>query len=103
MRLSFIRRAGAWSTGVLLGAVSLLACAADSVPAPRTPVAPATNTPPSVATIELDVPVVEPIPPLQRGLSKAGRRHNSNCRYWKSVVSPPDPAREKNVCKICGG
>ncbi len=100
MRYRMFSRALGWAAGGLLGAASLLACAADSTPAARTP---ATNAPPSVATIELDVPVVEPIPPLQRGLSKAGRRHNSNCRYWKSVVSPPDPAREKNVCKICGG
>ena len=100
MQRSFLRRACAWTAGGLLGAASLLACAADPIATARTP---ATNAPPSVATIELDVPVVEPIPTLQHGLSKAGRRHNSNCRYWKSVVSPPDPAKEKNVCKICGG
>ena len=100
MRYRMFSRALGWAAGGLLGAASLLACAADSTPTARTP---ATNAPPSVATIELDVPVVEPIPPLQRGLSKKGCRHNSNCRYWKSVVSPPDPAREKNVCKYCGG
>jgi hypothetical protein len=100
MRYRIFNRALGWAAAGLLGAASLLACAADTAPIPRTP---ATNAPPSVATIELDVPVVEPIPSLQHGLSKAGRRHNSNCRYWKSVVSPPDPAKQKNVCKICGG
>lgn len=45
----------------------------------------------------------EPEAPLQYGLSKAGRRHNSNCRYWKSVVTPCGPKDGKVVCSFCKG
>lgn len=93
----------AWVAALgLLGSVMLLAGAADPANL-RRPAAAVTNAAPSVATIELDVPVIEPAASLKHGVSKAGRQHNSNCRYWKTVVAPVDPAKEPIPCKICGG
>ena len=99
-----IHQARAWfAAGGLAVLLMHPACAAGPSPAPRGAQAPATNAPTAVATIELDVPVVEPVPPLEHGVSKTGRQHNSNCRYWKTVVAPVDPARSPTRCKVCGG
>jgi septal ring factor EnvC (AmiA/AmiB activator) len=35
--------------------------------------------------------------------SLSGKRHNSNCRYFKTTDGTPCRAHEGQACKICGG
>ena len=101
MRMIFLAKGWVVVSGLLI-AMTALADAVVPASQPR-PVSTGTNAPTATVVIELDVPVVEPIPPLEHGLSKTGRQHNSNCRYWKTVVAPVDPAKAPIRCKFCGG
>ncbi len=104
MRMRWIYTAMGWTVAVgLLAAMGTLRTGAADPAGRQHPAPPAANTPSAPATIELDVPVVEPPAPLRHGVSKTGRQHNSNCRYWKTVVAPVDPAKAPIRCKICGG
>ena len=79
--------------GVATGAEEKAAAAPPEKPAPVA----------TVPVVEKTDGLDEPEAPLQHGLSKAGRRHNSNCRYWKSVVTPCGPTDGKVACSFCKG
>lgn len=36
-------------------------------------------------------------------ISSTGKRHNSNCRYYKTSKGQPGTATEGVACKVCGG
>lgn len=36
-------------------------------------------------------------------ISKSGKRHNENCRYYKTGTGEEGTAREGEPCKVCGG
>lgn len=64
-----------------------------------------TDAPARAATAPAEPPQAEPPEPaLTHWLSSvSGKRHNANCRYFKTTDGAPCRANEGQACKICGG